>query len=209
MVRAHGTVRVVPSAAEVAPGEDLTVEIIVETDHPLGAFGFTFTCDDAAMTLTPPVHGGTTTEFTGDPIQNVTAACAVSFGNFQAQSLESPTGTVSVARIDLHVNEDAGADPASELVLGVEELTDTDGNAIEFSVEPSAVAIAGATNMCGDVNGDGKLSAADALGALRAAVGLEECPVAVCDVDQSGAVSAGDALRILATAVGTGEVDCA
>jgi hypothetical protein len=55
---------------------------------------------------------------------------------------------------------------------------------------------------CGDANGDGNVTASDALVALLTAVGLENCPITVCDVDANGTVAAADALRILARAVG-------
>ncbi|MFN2425553.1 MAG: dockerin type I repeat-containing protein [Candidatus Binatia bacterium] len=55
---------------------------------------------------------------------------------------------------------------------------------------------------CGDANGDGIVTAGDALLALRAAVGSDECELAVCDADHNGEVSAGDSLAILRFAVG-------
>jgi cysteine-rich repeat protein len=55
---------------------------------------------------------------------------------------------------------------------------------------------------CGDSNGDGHLSAADALAALRAGVGLAACPLWVCDFNGSGKVTAADALALLQAAVG-------
>lgn len=55
---------------------------------------------------------------------------------------------------------------------------------------------------CGDANRDDKLTAADALAALRTAVGAGQCDVCLCDVDSSGAVFASDALAILRAAVG-------
>jgi hypothetical protein len=62
---------------------------------------------------------------------------------------------------------------------------------------------------CGDANGDGKISAADALVALLAAVALGACEPCACDTDASGAVTAADALRILQAAVGQPVVlDC-
>jgi len=62
---------------------------------------------------------------------------------------------------------------------------------------------------CGDANGDGNVSAPDALAALLAAVGLGTCEPCACDVDRSGAVTAPDALRILQAAVGQPVVlDC-
>jgi len=55
---------------------------------------------------------------------------------------------------------------------------------------------------CGDANEDGTVTAADALTALRVAVGTATCEVCRCDTDTSGTVSAADALMILGVAVG-------
>jgi len=59
---------------------------------------------------------------------------------------------------------------------------------------------------CGDFNGDGSLSASDALAALKAGVGLIACPLWVCDVNGSGSVTAADALLVLQAAVGMATV---
>ncbi len=56
--------------------------------------------------------------------------------------------------------------------------------------------------LCGDANGDGKLTAADALIALRTAVGSASCPVSACDYNGDDKVAASDALAILRKAVG-------
>jgi len=45
------------------------------------------------------------------------------------------------------------------------------------------------------------VTAADALLALKAAVGAASCALCVCDVNDSGSVTATDALLILRTAV--------
>jgi hypothetical protein len=58
---------------------------------------------------------------------------------------------------------------------------------------------------CGFPATDGENpSAADALSALKAAVGILTCPLCVCDVDGGGSVGASDALAILRAAVGLG-----
>lgn len=56
--------------------------------------------------------------------------------------------------------------------------------------------------LCGDTSGDGKITAADALFALKSAIGSETCATCVCDVDGGGTVGAADALAILKVAVG-------
>jgi hypothetical protein len=56
--------------------------------------------------------------------------------------------------------------------------------------------------ICGDANGDGSTTAADALVALVTSVGLAACPAIRCDLDDSGAVTATDARAILRASVG-------
>jgi len=56
--------------------------------------------------------------------------------------------------------------------------------------------------ICGDANDDGNVVAGDALIALRAAVGSDECELPLCDTDDNGSVTAADALAILRFAVG-------
>jgi hypothetical protein len=57
--------------------------------------------------------------------------------------------------------------------------------------------------ICGDATGDGKVASADALFALRSAVGSEMiCPPPRCDTNRSGSITATDAMAILKSAVG-------
>jgi len=60
----------------------------------------------------------------------------------------------------------------------------------------------GDASTCGDANGDGSITATDALVILRAAVGAAACEPVSCDVDDNGSVSATDALAVLRAAVG-------
>jgi len=59
-----------------------------------------------------------------------------------------------------------------------------------------------AVPICGDANGDGDVTASDALVALRTAVGSATCSSTLCDTDGSGSITASDALLILKVAVG-------
>jgi hypothetical protein len=56
--------------------------------------------------------------------------------------------------------------------------------------------------LCGDANIDRKISATDALAALRTAVGSASCPGFRCNFNGTGGVTSGDALLILKTSVG-------
>ncbi len=55
---------------------------------------------------------------------------------------------------------------------------------------------------CGDLGGNGSVTANDALEVLQAAVGLSACDVCICDVDASGEINTTDALATLQFAVG-------
>lgn len=55
---------------------------------------------------------------------------------------------------------------------------------------------------CGDPNADKRITASDALFALRAAVLLVDCEPSLCDVNGSDSTTAADALTILRRAVG-------
>ena len=60
---------------------------------------------------------------------------------------------------------------------------------------------------CGDATiFDGRITAADALVALQAAVGVRHCLPCLCDADDSGDISATDALALLRASVGTESV---
>jgi hypothetical protein len=54
----------------------------------------------------------------------------------------------------------------------------------------------------GDVNGDGRVTASDALAGLNAALGIQQCLLCICDLNGDGSVSATDALIILNLAIG-------
>jgi hypothetical protein len=59
-----------------------------------------------------------------------------------------------------------------------------------------------ALDVCGDITGDGRVTATDSLFVLQSAVGLQVCSVLVCDINGDGQISATDALMVLQTAVG-------
>jgi hypothetical protein len=60
-----------------------------------------------------------------------------------------------------------------------------------------------AAMMCGDSNGDGRVSTSDALGILRYSAGLRAtCVPPVCDANSNGAVTVTDALIVLNVSVG-------
>lgn len=61
--------------------------------------------------------------------------------------------------------------------------------------------------VCGDANGDGRVSVSDGVQALRAAAGLPSICDADCDVDGNGSVSVTDGVNILRKAAGLAIVE--
>lgn len=73
---------------------------------------------------------------------------------------------------------------------------------LNFDILEGPTCSGASADMCGDANGDGMVSATDALIGLGAAVGTGMCMLCRCDVDDSGMTSATDALAILQASVG-------
>ena len=66
------------------------------------------------------------------------------------------------------------------------------------------------SDMCGDANGDRRLTATDATAILQAATGVREsCPLSQCDSNGDGQVSVSDSMAVLQAAFGaTDALDC-
>ncbi|MFN2426130.1 MAG: hypothetical protein ABR587_06750 [Candidatus Binatia bacterium] len=87
-----------------------------------------------------------------------------------------------------------------------------DNEMADYNADPSIAATTTTTlgaARCGDVTGEGDITASDALGVLRAGVGITECEPWICDYNGSGALTASDALAVLRAAVGMfGRAEC-
>lgn len=65
------------------------------------------------------------------------------------------------------------------------------------------LAARGASPMCGDADGSGKVTVTDGVQTLRSAAGLStSCAVASCDVDRNGSISVTDGVNVLRAAAG-------
>lgn len=102
------------------------------------------------------------------------------------------------------VNADntAACDDGDECTLDDTCAGGTCGGIANPACEPTTTTTVEDCPACGDPNGDCKILAADALRVLKAAVGLEPCPLHACDGNGDGKVTATDALRVLRLAVG-------
>ena len=66
-----------------------------------------------------------------------------------------------------------------------------------FTIAARRLSLTDACALCGDATADGRVTAVDALAALRASVGLNECEPRRCDTGDASGVTSTDALRIL------------
>lgn len=122
---------------------DLTVsELTIDVATlPLGAYQVAVTFDPRALRVMA-VEGGLTAEFTADPISNATqyASGRVAILGYNATSLASPTGQVSVARMTFAVTGFVA--PEARLGLDVDTVADTDGRVLATEAHGCAVMIA-------------------------------------------------------------------
>ncbi|MFQ5351626.1 MAG: hypothetical protein ACE5D3_00960, partial [Candidatus Binatia bacterium] len=96
-------VRIEIPPGEFIPGDTIDAEIIIDTGaDALGSYGLALDCDGSVFELTAPILGGATFEFSAMPIQ-VVSGCHANLVGFNAFSMTSPTGPVSIARVALRV----------------------------------------------------------------------------------------------------------
>jgi hypothetical protein len=106
------------------------------------------------------------------------------------------TGEGSLAQVEFTALGSAGS--RSDLILGDLLATDTDGQSLGVNLQNGLVTIE--SRLRGDYDGDGRLTAKDALAALKIAVG-DLPPDLNMDMDGDGRITAEDARRILREAL--------
>jgi len=116
---------------------------------------------------------------------------AVSGGSVEKLALATPDADMDFAP-ELAANDTGALLLAWERSVGQSPVR-------EIVVRPFRVV---AALVCGDSNFDGRWTATDALGILRAAVGSRFCAAAVCDANGDGLATASDAVLILHRSVG-------
>jgi hypothetical protein len=106
----------------------LPVDVTIDVGTtPLGAYSVTVTYDAAVLAVVS-VAGGTTTEFAGTPTTSTPAPRTANIAALQTTSLSSPTGSVSVAKINFDVVGTAST--PTVIGLAVNHLFDTNGTGI-------------------------------------------------------------------------------
>ena len=160
---------------------------------------------EAASALPEADRVNKITQTTGDGLEYVVNTRLQTPGI--ASSIEGVSGEGALVTIHLKVSKDLAEDTQTEITLEGVKLVDPNAEEIPVLVEGGTINITGgAPCVKGDVNGDTRIRANDALLALQIAVGLipdpTETQTCAADMNSDERVRANDALLILQTAVG-------
>lgn len=125
-------------SASVTAGTTFTVPVIVNAGAiPLGGYTVAIGYDATLVKITG-VTGGDAIEFSGVPLANTNVLGVVSIGGQNLSSLTTPTGLVSVARINFIANGPTGSSP---LTLSSADAYDTAINTLTLSTGNGLVTI--------------------------------------------------------------------
>jgi len=123
--------------------------------------------------------------------------------NISLVDTDGISGNGSIAIITFDVIGDEG--DISPLILSA-LANDRDGEGVNMEIMSAYFSIEDEESLKGDVNGDGKITSADALLALQMAVGIIEEDL-IADMNDDGQVTSIDAAEILDLATGNAVVD--
>ena len=130
-----------------------------------------------------------------DDQRKLTAALVALFGFSgpgQVMSCSYESGAIAPVAEDFVVQVTSAADPATQPVSANVEIS-----SLSCTFDPAAAPPAARVSLCGDGDGNGVISAADALLVLRAGILNLTCDPGLCDASGDGMVTAVDALLIL------------
>ena len=106
-------------AAAPRSGDTFVSDVTIDAGtKPLGAYTFNITYEKTVVSIAS-IAGGTTNEFTGAPITNSSTFTSGMTGisAFNAASITSPTGLVSVGRVTFNALGSAGSSSALGLQI--------------------------------------------------------------------------------------------
>jgi len=175
----------------VEMGETATVPVRLLHPDQVANINFEILFDPAVATATSVVRGS----LLPDPVlfeANAGEPGRIRVGFAGATGLGA-SGIVALLSFE------ATGDPGDRtpLTLKATEVEDPDGRALAIALVPGEIIIAGPGGRApGDLDGDGTVSAADALGALKMSVGLLPVDL-VLDADGDRQVTSGDARSLL------------
>jgi len=161
-------------------------------DRALGAYSLAVTCDDTILEIVPPISGGTTAEFSGQPTQSI-HGCAANLAAFQGNRLDGPAGTVNMARALLRVKERVEPGTTATVTVDVNSIFDTGG--VSLGGHPASLVVT--VGSCpSDCDRNGSVTVDELIRGVNTAFGLGDAnDCAASDADGNGSVTVDDVIR--------------
>ena len=185
---------------------DTASDVTTDTESDTTSDVTTDTESDTASDVTPDTESDTasdvTTDTESDTASDVTPDTESDTASDAAPDTESDTSSDVTPDTESDTASDAAPDTESDTSADAASDTDSDTSSDTDAPEP--------IGNLGDVDGDGDITANDALTILRASIGLAQLtPVQtkLADVDFDGNVTANDALAVLRYSVGIIDAD--
>ena len=170
MAVAETLIDVTPSTQNVAKGETFTMNVIIYPDTSIAGAQFDLSFNASLVSASSVTEGdllsqdGASTFFSPGTIDNAAGTITGVAG-----AITTPGANVSSPGVSATIRMTAKmVDGTSLLDLSNVIVGDINGNAVSTTVNDGSVIIGA---LCGDLNGDGKITAADALIALEIAAG--------------------------------------
>ncbi|MBS3802629.1 MAG: hypothetical protein KGY65_07760, partial [Candidatus Thermoplasmatota archaeon] len=179
------------------PDSEVQLPIKISDADNIGNMDITLTYDDSILSASTLTTGAITSnslfmDNIGSGIINISLVDA-----------DGISGNGSIAIITFDVIGDEG--DISPLILSA-LANDRDGEGVNMEIMSAYFSVEDEESLKGDVNGDGKITSADALLALQMAVGIIEEDL-IADMNDDGQVTSIDAAEILDLATGNAVVD--
>ena len=194
-VPASASVNIQIADATAQPSSNATTQITINNMINFGVATVTTSYNPSVVQIT-----NITTGDVGNLVSNIDNAAGTVTIAAYVSTLTGPDSPITFANVELlAVGNDGETSP---LTLGITTLADADGNSID-ATPMSGVFVVGTVK--GDLNGDNKITPADAAIALQIAVDSRPCDaetLAAADVSGDGRVTSLDALMILQAAAG-------
>ncbi|RZN35685.1 MAG: hypothetical protein EF813_08405 [Methanosarcinales archaeon] len=200
MAAAETLVNATPPTQNIAKGETFTMNVTIDPDISIAGAQFDLSFNASLVSADSVTEGNllsqddASTYFNPGTIDNAAGTITSVAG-----AITTPGATVSspgvFATIRMTAKMVSGTSPLnlSNVIVG-----DINGNTVSTTVNNGNIIIGA---LCGDLNGDGKITTTDAVITLEIAAGSRPNDPAA-DVDGDGVVTSLDALMILQAAAG-------
>lgn len=204
MAVAETLVNVSPSTQSVAKGETFTINVTIDPDTSIAGAQFDLSFDASLVSAESVTEGdllsqdGASTYFNPGIIDNAAGTITSVAGAITTSgaTVSSP-GVFATIRMTAKMVDGTSPLDISNVIVG-----DINAYPISTTVNDGSIIIGA---LCGDLNGDGKITTTDAVIALEIAAGSRPFDAAA-DVSGDGIVTSLDALMILQAAAGAIEI---